>query len=140
MDNKIIEIFDYIGEKLGIAIDWTTENVMPQVTQLLGRYQVYQIATSVAWFAVNLFVAIMCLLWMKRTHSSIINKNKKSICYYIWDECGEFIIVIGYVAAIFVAACCAIDCFEKLLEVIEWAFVPEVKFFEVISDYLSNAS
>lgn len=28
MDNKVIEVLDYMGEKLGIAIDWTSENVM----------------------------------------------------------------------------------------------------------------
>lgn len=40
MSEEIIKVLDYICEQLGIAIDWTAENVWPQVRywQCTGLY------------------------------------------------------------------------------------------------------
>ena len=35
MNNKIIEVLDYLGEKIGLAIDWTAENIYPQVIEFM---------------------------------------------------------------------------------------------------------
>ncbi len=43
MSQEIITVLEYIGEKLGIAIDWTAENVMPQVLAVLSRYRILEI-------------------------------------------------------------------------------------------------
>ena len=47
MDNKIIETLDYLGEKIGIAIDWTAENVYPQVLNFMARYKTYEIVIDI---------------------------------------------------------------------------------------------
>ena len=31
MSQQIIEVLDYLFEKFGIAIDWTSENIMPYI-------------------------------------------------------------------------------------------------------------
>jgi hypothetical protein len=139
MDNKIIEIFEYIGEKLGIAIDWTAENVMPQVTEFMGRYQAYKIATNVALFVVGLVIIFICKLWAQKMWSDVKNANKNSIWYDSYCDEGILLTLAGIVVVILIVVS-AVSCVISIFDIIEWAFVPEVKFFEVISSYLNNAS
>ena len=35
MSEEIIKVLDYLGEQLGIVIDWSSENVWPQVMDIL---------------------------------------------------------------------------------------------------------
>ena len=46
---QIIEILDYLGQKLGMTIDWTSANVMPYVQDLFARFISWEIATSTVW-------------------------------------------------------------------------------------------
>ena len=34
VSKEIIEVLDYIGEKIGVTIDWTSDNVIPYVKEL----------------------------------------------------------------------------------------------------------
>ena len=46
MSQEIINVLNYLGEQLGIAIGWTSENVWPQVMDILGRYRLFELATT----------------------------------------------------------------------------------------------
>ena len=46
MSEEIIKVLDYLGAQIGIAIDWSSENVWPQVTDILGRYRLFELATT----------------------------------------------------------------------------------------------
>lgn len=64
MSEEIIKVLDALGEKIGIAINWTSENVMPYLQQLCSKYITYEIATSIVWLLVgicSLFVG-KCLI------------------------------------------------------------------------------
>ena len=41
--SQFIEVLDALCEKFGIAIDWTSKNVMPYVTDLDARIITYEI-------------------------------------------------------------------------------------------------
>lgn len=41
MENKIIEALDLLCEKFGIAVDWTSENILPYAYELCLRYTHY---------------------------------------------------------------------------------------------------
>lgn len=59
MSEEIIKVLDALGEKFGIAINWTSENVMPYLQQLCSKYITYEIATSVVWLLIGI-----CLLFI----------------------------------------------------------------------------
>lgn len=54
MSEEIIKILDTLAEKFGLAIDWTSTNVMPYLQQLCGKYITYEIATSVVWMLIGI--------------------------------------------------------------------------------------
>lgn len=59
---EIIEILDYIGSKFGIAIDWTSDNVMPYLQSLCEKYIQWEIATSAAWIIGMILLTGLCFL------------------------------------------------------------------------------
>ena len=46
ISSQIIEVLNYLGEKFGIAIDWSSQNVMPYIVELCGKFISWEIATS----------------------------------------------------------------------------------------------
>mgnify|MGYP007054812406 FL=1 len=59
MSEEVIKILDALAEKFGLAIDWTSANVLPYLQQLCGKYITYEIATSVIWMLIGI-----CLLFV----------------------------------------------------------------------------
>ena len=59
--SQFIEVLDALCEKFGIVIDWTSQNVMPYLTDLATRLISYEIWTSAAWIVI-LGVAFI-VLW-----------------------------------------------------------------------------
>lgn len=59
MSEEIIKVLDALAEKFGLAVDWTSSNVIPYLEQLCGKYVNYEIATNVIW----LLFGIACLIF-----------------------------------------------------------------------------
>ena len=63
--SQFIEVLDALCEKFGIAIDWTSQNVVPYVTELATRIITYEIWTSAAWIAISAIVFLIALKMTK---------------------------------------------------------------------------
>lgn len=62
--SQFIEVLDALCDKIGIAIDWTSQNIVPYVTDLATRIITYEIWTSAAWITI---MAIVFLIAWKMT-------------------------------------------------------------------------
>lgn len=76
MSEEVIKILDALAEKFGLAIDWTSANVLPYLQQLCGKYVTYEIVTSVVWVLIG-----VCLLFVGKY---VIEKAK-----YCWKKYKE---------------------------------------------------
>ena len=65
ISNEIINVFDYLGEKFGIAIDWTNVNVLPYVQQLCEKFIKWEIGTSIGWIVIMVLFVIIGLIFSK---------------------------------------------------------------------------
>lgn len=63
MSEEIIKVLDNLAERFGVAVDWTSINVIPYLQELCSKYITYEIATSVTW----LVIGILCLIFSKYT-------------------------------------------------------------------------
>lgn len=66
MSEEIIKVFDYIGEKLGIAIDYTQENIQPYLEDLWHRYITYEIVINSLQFASSFIITLISLYFILR--------------------------------------------------------------------------
>lgn len=59
VSNQIIEVLNALCDKFGIAINWTGQNVLPYVQELMGKAVSYELWTSVAWLAIFVVATIV---------------------------------------------------------------------------------
>ena len=64
ISNQIIEVLDYLGEKFGIAIDWSADNVMPYIQTLCEKYIAWEINSSIFWLVVGAILTIVGVLFI----------------------------------------------------------------------------
>lgn len=49
-ENAVVQVIDELSSKLGIAIDWSDENILPYLKDLVDRYAIYM--KNYAWFLI----------------------------------------------------------------------------------------
>lgn len=65
VSGEIIKVLDDLCRRFGIAVDWTSENVLPYLQDLCSRYIQYEVFTSIAWCALPAVVLVISgLLWI----------------------------------------------------------------------------
>lgn len=138
MSQEIINVLEYIGEKLGIALDWSSENIWPQVLDILGRYRILQIVISSIWLAVALIALVVFIcLWIKIFKAYLAcNKDKQSNLWWDWSGYYGKADTTGFVIAATVLSAIAFFLIIPTLiiepgEILNWVFIPEIQFLEL---------
>lgn len=57
--SQIIDVLNFLCQKFGIAIDWTSENVMPYLQELATKFISWEIATSKMWLGIGVFFCVL---------------------------------------------------------------------------------
>ena len=141
MSEEIIKVFDYIGDKLGIAIDYTQENIQPYLEDLWHRFITYEIVINSLHFVGSLIITLICLYFIlrffkakKKAYNGEIDSlfyQESSNSYYNYVEMcdsGVIIIIISCVLVLFFA----ISTIFQLTDLIELLFIPEKFILELV--------
>ena len=72
MSDEIIKLLDDLGQRFGIAIDWSSENVLPYLQDLVRRFTTYEIAMSIMWLTIGMIFLLAGIIF-----SIKIVKSKK---------------------------------------------------------------
>ena len=116
--SQFIEVLDALCEKFGIVIDWTSQNVVPYVTDLATKIITYEIWTSAAWIVI---AAIVFLIAWKMT---------KNMCKEDrFDE--EWL--LGWTIRIIVGVLCFLAIGFKVFDIIEAGVLPEKTLYDFIT-------
>ena len=139
------EVFELICDKIGIAIDWTQENIIPYIMDLCKRYVAYNIVETVLWilFSVALIIGVIIvfrIIVKDRTRCASLKKDTFWWDYYSYSKDAEaglgavFGFVFGGVFIIFgiITFCIGVP------ELLKWCFVPEFQIVEKISYLIST--
>ena len=63
---QLIHLIDEFAKRIGVVIDWTNDNVMPYLSDLITRYGQFHLTTNSIMFVICLLVSILCLWgWIK---------------------------------------------------------------------------
>lgn len=81
MENKVVEVLDALCDKFGLAIDWTQQNLMPQMIDILGRIRTYYIVTDAITIFINLAILVLVGLTIKQM---FIGKRRALESYANW--------------------------------------------------------
>ena len=138
MDKEIINVLEYLGEKFGIAIDWSSQNILPQVYEILGRYRIYQIFKNVFISILFLLIVVVCIKTFiyltKEYKKKDSEKNEILFDYYgCISEVFSLLLVFSCVFFILFSGLFIFSVFETS----EWIIIPEVKFLEILQQYIN---
>lgn len=121
MSAEIIKILDYLCAKIGITIDWTAENVWPQVLDFMGRYQTYAI-TKCCVSAVFCIIAIIAAIFIIKKISQYDLEGFDIFCSTVLGIASFVLIGVGI---------------SQIFSAIEWSIVPEIRFVEMLSGHMN---
>ena len=126
VSSEIIEVLDYLGEKFGIAIDWTNNNVLPYLQTLVDKFIQWEIFTSILWIAIVVFVIAMIIGLM----------NLKGIREFNKEVCdGELWILAGIIIFGFFVVICV-----QIFDIVECNIFPEKVLYDFIKEMLNPQS
>lgn len=126
---QIIEALDALCQKFGIAINWTSDNILPYVEDLAKNAVRYKLYTSLLYsviFAIGMAILIVFIrliwCWLKKDEPA--------------DD--ESIGIAGTFFVIFLI--CSITCFvlllSQLVDIITCFTFPEKVVYDIISDMI----
>lgn len=126
---EIINVLDYLCSKFGIAIDWTSENVLPYLEELCGRYIQYEVYTSIAWCVTfGVIVVVAGLIW---GIAEIVVSHTRSTSYI--TDISKFVFFVSLAICLAVCACQAFD-------IIECYTIPEKTILEYLKTLIDNTN
>lgn len=133
VSEQIIMVLDDICAKLGIAVDWTAQNVMPYIQEMLGRFVKYELWTSVASIILTgatLFALVKFTVYFWK------RANFKS---YAIDH-NQVFAIIGLVLSVFLAVAFVFSVFINLTDIIACLTFPEKIIFDELKTVLASLS
>ena len=126
VSSEIIEVLDYLGEKFGIAIDWTNNNVLPYLQTLVDKFIQWEISTSILWIAIAAFIIAIIIGLMNL-------KGVREANEYCCD--GMLLIPAGIIILGFFIVICV-----QIFDIIECNVFPEKVLYDFIKTMLNQNS
>lgn len=135
VSEQIIQVVDALCERFGIAIDWTSENVIPYMTVLCGKLVNYEIWTSIVSMVIWLSIMIASIVAVKKfspTFKDGLDKDRRN-----YDIGWTFATVIAVIFLVImnVIAICTIEC--QITDIIKCLTFPEMYVFEYVQSIIN---
>lgn len=133
VSNQIIEVLNALCEKFGVAIDWTGQNVMPYVQELMKKIVNYELWTSVGWFLIwvaFIFVFFKLIYWYVKNQN---NESNIILDFLNWNK--EFIVLFLFFGGI-LTIIATIGIVTQVMDIITCLTFPEKIIFNMIQSMM----
>lgn len=133
VSNQIIEVLNALCEKFGIVIDWTSQNVMPYMQELMKKAVNYELWTSIGWLLIwvsFIFVFFKLIYWYVKNQN-----NKSNIILDFLDYNNEFIVVFLFFGGI-LTIIATIGTVTRIMDIITCLTFPEKIIFNMIQSMM----
>ena len=114
MSDGIIKVLNELCDKFGIAIDWTSDNVVPYLQDLMVRYSKYVCYTSIMWLVIGLIIMVVFGVLLYR---------------HLKQEYADGLIVFLLGCGMMLGVCVSVN---QVIDIIEITTIPEKVIIEDI--------
>lgn len=129
MSEEIIKVLDELGKRFGIVIDWSNQNIIPYLQELLKRFICYRNITACVWIIISIAMTISGVVMIK-----FLNKWKKSDNYNkSYDSEDDLLAVLGYVFSICIIALGIGLIIGNMFGIVKNICMPEMVVYEYIT-------
>lgn len=135
VSDQIIQVIDALCEKFGIAVDWTSENIIPYVQTLGGKLISYELITSIYLIVLMVIITVVYTIVFKKTYKYFCKKVDEER----YDECGWSVARAFFVAGLLCITLATIIVIAiQTNDIIKCLTFPELFIFEYISNLLQS--
>ena len=133
MSDEIIKVLDAICEKLGIAVDWTSENIMPYleiIAEKVVRLELVEAVMGVIYAFIFLGIAVGLYFFAKfcfKKYKEINGWND----WYIAGSC-------SYVGMVIFAVVFLLVFMTNIECIVECIVFPETVVFDFVTGYIES--
>ena len=86
VSEQVIKVLDAVCDKFGIAIDWTSNNVIPYIEQLGNKIITYDICMSIMWLVMGSVIPLTVAILIKKfLNQKKLEAKESSNEYYYTD-------------------------------------------------------
>ena len=137
---EIIKVINELCNKFGVAVDWTSQNVMPYLQELMGRIAKYKIIGNSIGLGIGILMILFAIIFsivLIRNYRYSRNLDKDTVFFENYGTefspdptiVGTAAIIISIICLIFggIVTALSVD------EIIKWVFVPELGLYEYIA-------
>lgn len=131
MSEEIIKILDDLGNRFGIAIDWTSQNALPYLQDLICRFVQLRNTQAIVWIAISSIIILITIFIIFKMVKKLKKLNKNSREYddklltyiLIWSILGT--IIFGFLLTLLF----------NLFGLLQNIYTPEITIMEYISSF-----
>lgn len=131
MDKQIINVLNELSDKCGLAIDWSSEKILPYLNDLFARYIRYEITKSVVSIAIEILILLVLFHFATNPYA-----NKKCKINGINSSLWQNIISVSAIVSAFLAFILMIAILYDGCHLIECYTVPEKVIFEYLQSQI----
>ncbi|OSA89104.1 UNVERIFIED_ORG: hypothetical protein B2H93_16745 [Clostridium botulinum] len=121
---QIIQIIDKLCEKFGIALDWSSTNVLPYIQELSNRLIKYEVFTSLIWIILSVLIITCSGLFLRNTA-----KNCEGDYY-------EALFIFSIILFIFCSIFGIGIILNQSFDIVQALTIPEKTIIEYLSPYI----
>lgn len=123
---NLITIFDELCKKIGIAIDWTAENIMPYIKELFERFIKFEIGTSIFYIILSLVVCVIFYIASLASYRAAKNREWDEDYFISWFN----VVAIG--ASIILSLIAIVVIGNQIYDIIQAIYLPEKTLYDFI--------
>ena len=136
ISEQVIKVLDAVCDKFGIAIDWTSNNVIPYIEQLGNKIVTYDICMSIMWLVVGCIPLTIAFLIKKFLNKKKLEAEEKPNGYYLTDgtldeKAEDCYFVIGILLVVTI-----VFGIDNIQNIIQGIVFPEKTIIEFITPYI----
>ena len=124
MSEEIIKVLDELGKRFGIVIDWSNQNIIPNLQELFKRFICYRNITACVWIIISIAMTISGVGMIR-----FLNEWRKSDDY---DD--DMLALLGYIFSVFITALGIGLIIGNVFGIIKNVCMPEM----VVYEYITN--
>ena len=125
MSNEIIKVLDDLLKRFGIAIDWSSTNIMPYLQDLMTRIVKYETYTSIVWLVLGAIILLIGLYFIRKAIKFLKSEEPDS----------EIFFIVSMIIAMFSLMTGPSIIFTQVDDIIEINTIPEKYIIEQIQYY-----
>lgn len=125
--DKIAAGLQYIGEQFGMALNWSGENILPYIKELMTRFVRWEIFTSIIWIII-MGCAFFVMFAVAKFCNNKYKKAREEDSYYEDDWQIATIIMVVFTVITGIICFCLSGC--QIFDIVEAICLPEKTILE----------